>query len=144
MKLKIIAVSAIMLVVGVIQAQDSLVVEQAWVRETPPGAPNGAVYFNISNAGTADQLIDVSSAVADRAEMHTHIHQDGLMQMRQVNAIDVPANGHAVLKPHGDHVMLIGLKAPLKAGETVELQLKFKQGGKLVIQAPVRREPPEL
>ena len=132
-----------MLLAGVVQAQGNLTVEKAWARESPPGVPNGAVYFTITNAGSADQLIRVTSEVSVRTELHTHIHQDGIMQMRQVEAVDVPAGGRVVLEPHGQHVMLIGLKAPLKEGEMVELELQFKEGGQLGVRAPVRREPPE-
>lgn len=131
-----------MILIGFAQAQDHFAVKDAWARETPPGVSNGAVYFNIYNTGIADQLIEVSTDVAERAEMHTHINQDGVMQMRRVEAIDVPAGGQATLKPHGNHVMLIGLKRPLKVGETVQLRLQFKTGASLEINVPVARDPP--
>lgn len=143
MKSRIIFFFVFIFVIGSIAAQGDLAVKQSWVRETPPGVSNGAVYFTIVNAGEADQLIRISTDVAERAELHTHIHQDGVMQMRKVEAIDIPAGGQAVLEPHGNHVMLIDLKQPLKAGEAVMFELEFKQGETLTIQAPVRKEPPE-
>lgn len=132
------------LVSGTIQAQDNLSVEQAWARESPPGSPNGAVYFTVKNSGAVDKLIGVgiSSGIADRAELHTHKHEDGMMRMQKVEAIEVPENDHAMLKPHGGHVMLIGLKQLLQEGESITLELRFEKAGTMNIEVPVLKESP--
>ena len=91
----------------------------AWARETTPGARAGAVYLTMDNKGDAgDRLVGAATAAANEAMLHTHTMQDGVMKMRPVDAVDVPAHGQAMLKPGGFHVMLTGLKGPLKEGAT--------------------------
>ena len=128
-----------------IQAQDGLSIESAWARESPPGSPHGAAYFTVKNGGKVDKLIgiNVSPEIADRAELHTHKHEGGMMKMQKVEAIEVPSGGHAMLKPHGDHVMLIGLKQLLKEGETFSLELQFEKAGTIKLDVPVLKEAPE-
>lgn len=113
-------------------------VEDAWARATPPGARTGAVYFTLSNDGAAMSLVAAATPAAGRAELHTHVHENGMMAMRQVEAIEVPANGEARLAPHGDHVMLFGLPAPLVAGEQLQLTLEFETGETLTVPVPIR------
>ena len=107
-----------------------------WSFELPPVAPNGAVYFRIENRGPAsDRLVSAHSPIADRAEIHTHEMDGGMMTMRRVHAVEVPAQGEVAFKPGGLHVMLLGLKEPLVAGERFPLALGFEQAG--TIEAPV-------
>ncbi len=113
-------------------------VEDAWARATPPGARTGAVYFTLNNDGPADALIGARTAVAERAELHTHVHADGMMRMEPVASIAVASEGSAVLKPHGDHLMLVGLRQALVAGETVAIELEFESGASHAMNVSVR------
>ena len=126
------------------QAQENLSIENAWARESPPGSPNGAAYFTVKNSGGDDKLIGigVSSEISDRAELHTHKQEGGMTKMEKVEAIQIPAGGHAILKPHGNHVMLIGLKQLLKEGETISLELQFEKAGMIKVDTPVMKEAP--
>jgi copper(I)-binding protein len=100
---------------------------------------NGAVYMLIENqSNTTDKLVSVSSDVAQFVEVHKTEMQDGVMRMMQVEYIEVPAKGKAELKPGGYHVMLIGLKKDLVAGETINLVLNFELAGHIEVQAEVR------
>lgn len=119
-------------------AAAEVLVEEAWARATPPGARTGAMYFTLTNDGPADALIGARTAAADRAELHTHIHADGMMRMEPVASIPVPSGGAAVLKPHGDHLMLIGLRQALVAGESVAIELEFESGAIVMTSVPVR------
>lgn len=110
----------------------------AWARATPPGARTGALYLTLDNDGEAVRLVGAASDVAERTELHTHRHENGMMRMEQVEAIDVPAGGTASLEPHGDHVMLIGLHRGLAPGDTVALELEFDDGSRLAVEVPVR------
>jgi periplasmic copper chaperone A len=115
-----------------------VVVEQAWSRATPKSAANGAAFMTLRNAGAqADTLVSVESPASATVEMHATSMKDGVMQMRQVQRIDIPAGGAVELKPGGYHVMFIGLKAPLQAGQTVDLKLNFAKGGSVALQAPI-------
>jgi copper(I)-binding protein len=120
------------------QALADVSVEGAWVRATPPGARTGAVYLTLNNDGPADALIRARTDVAERAELHTHVHIDGMMRMEPVASIAIPAGGAAELKPHGDHLMLVGLRQPLVAGSVVVIEFEFEGGETVELDVPVR------
>lgn len=114
-----------------------LTIEDPWGRASV--AANGAAYMVISTGGnTPDQLVAAASPVANTVELHTHIVEDDVMRMRPVTAIDVNVGEPAVLKPGGLHVMLIGLKAPLKEGATFPLTLTFEKAGTVTVDVTVR------
>ena len=121
-------------------ATPSIAVEQPYARATPTGATTGAVYMTLANkAKTADRLIAASSDVAGKLQIHEMAVVNGVMQMRQLaNGLPVPAEGSVVLKPGSYHVMLIGLKKPLTAGQTFPLTLTFEKAGNISITVPVQ------
>ena len=123
------------------QAQNklgALTVEAPWAR-IAPGARAGAAYLRIVNAGAeADRLTGVSSPVAARVELHSHEMRDGVMRMRRIDAVPVPGNAAAELKPGGRHVMLIGLTGKLKQGGTFPLTLAFEKAGGITVSVTVR------
>jgi copper(I)-binding protein len=103
------------------------------------GGGNGAVYVTLSNAGAqADSLLSASSEVAQTVELHEVKNEGGVMKMRPVQAIPVPAKGKTELKPGGYHIMLMGLKQDLKPGDRIPLVLKFEKGGEVRVEAAVR------
>jgi periplasmic copper chaperone A len=113
-----------------------LVVENPWARESV--TRTGAAYLTVRNDGDQDdRLVGVSSAVAEKAELHSSVMQDGVMKMRAVEALDVPAHGGAVLEPGGLHIMLIGLKAPLEEGKSFALMLEFENAGEIEVLTTV-------
>ncbi len=112
-------------------------VEGAWARATVPGQMGSAAYFTIRNAGGEDTLLAVTSPAAD-ASLHSTTMDDGVMRMRPLETLDVPVMGNVELKPGGTHVMLMGLKQPLEAGATLELDLKFEKSGERKVTAEVR------
>lgn len=119
------------------QAGD-LTIETPFARATAGPAKNGAAFLTVKNAGAeADRLIAAKAPVADRVELHTHLHENGVMKMRQVEAVEVPAGGEAALQPGGDHVMLMGLKAPLKEGESFPLTLVFEKAGEVTVDVMI-------
>jgi periplasmic copper chaperone A len=117
-------------------AVGDLVVESPWARESV--TRTGAAYLTVRNGGDQDdRLVGVSSEVADKAELHSSVMQDGVMKMRAVEALDVPAHGEAVLEPGGLHIMLIGLKAPLEEGKSFALTLEFEHTGEIEVMTTV-------
>ena len=124
-----------------VHAKDaSITVEDAWARPTPAGVRTAAVYFKAINRGsTSTRIVSAATPVADRAEMHVDLRVGDTMQMRRVLGVDVPANGSTVFKPGGFHVMLIGLKASLTAGEKVPLTLELDRGGPIAVTVEVRK-----
>lgn len=118
-----------------------ITVAHPWVRATPGGAKLTAAFMEIrAEKGTTDRLLTVSTAAAGRVELHTHIHEGDVMKMRKIEALDIPDGTSRVLKPGGDHLMLMDLAAPIKEGDSVALKLVFEKAGEIAIEASV--EPP--
>ncbi len=115
-----------------------IAIEQPFARATP--AKVGGVFLTLKNAGgTADKLVKAASPVAETVELHTHIKDGDAMRMRAVENIPVPANGQTALEPGGYHVMLIGLKQPLKEGTSFPLTLTFEKAGSVTVTVPVQK-----
>lgn len=131
---------AFLLVAAASGAAETMTVEKAWARSTPPGAANGAAFMTLVNAGSKDNaLVAAESDAAGTVELHTHIMEEGVARMRQVPEIPVPAGGRTELRPGGLHIMLIGLKAPLIDGGTLSINLKFRDGAVRQLTLPIRR-----
>lgn len=119
--------------------QAPLEIEAAWSRELPPTAPVGAAFFTIHNhSDQADRLLSAESLIADVTELHAHIHEGDVMRMVKIDTMDVPAHGKLTLEPGGYHIMLIGLKKPLVAGETFTLTLQFEHAGQVDITVNIK------
>lgn len=101
-------------------------VSNAWVRATVPGQPVAGAYLDLRATGKLE-LIGVSSPVADRGEIHEMKDEDGMMKMRAVAKVDLPAAETVSLAPGGQHVMLFGIRKPLVEGTKVTLTLKFRR-----------------
>ena len=112
-------------------------VTKAWARATPPGASVGAVYLTIAyRGGTADRLVSIASPAAQSAMLHQTIEESGVSTMRKAEGSFAPGST-LDMRPGGAHIMLMGLNAPLKAGETVEVTLQFENAGTLKATAKV-------
>jgi len=116
-----------------------ILVEDGYARVSRPGAPTGAMFMVIRNAGeTADTLVAAASPAAKRVELHTHLEKDGVMMMRPVEGgIEIDAGEVHALERGGDHVMLMGLTALLEDGMEVEVTLTFEQAGEVTVMVPV-------
>jgi len=117
----------------------SLDVTQPWARATPKGASTGAAYMTITNTGSkAARLSCASTVVAATCQIHEMAMSNGVMRMRPVEGgLEVKPGQTVTLKPGGFHMMLEGLKAPLKAGETVEATLTSSDGGSVKVEFPI-------
>lgn len=102
-------------------------------------AVSAAYMVLVNNSTTADAIVKADSDVAKSVELHNVIMENNVMQMRQVEAIEVPANGQVELKPGSYHVMLIGLNRDLKEGEEVLIKLTTRSGKTIEVKAPVRK-----
>lgn len=121
-------------------AADTIQAQSAWTRATPPGAANSASYVQLHNAGDEMRsVIAAHSSVADEIQLHTVLSENGLMKMRQVPFIEIPAGGMTELKPGGFHIMMLGIKQPLKEGESVQIELEFANGDKLNFESPIQK-----
>ncbi len=114
-----------------------ITVADARVRAMPPGAAQSAAFLTLTAAASPAALTGAASPAAASVELHTHTKVDGVMQMRQVPEIPLPAGQPVVLQPGGLHLMLIGLTGPLAEGASVPFTLRFGDGSSLDIEAPV-------
>ncbi|MCP2040292.1 copper(I)-binding protein [Neisseria sp. HSC-16F19] len=121
------------------QAPQGIQVEQAWARFTTPGMSMGGAFMDIHNhSGRDDELVAAETAVAQTVELHTHIHEQGVMRMRQLpGGIALPQGQTVRLQPGGLHLMLMGLQQPLKTGERVTVKLTFRHAPPQTVVLPV-------
>lgn len=114
-------------------------VDDPWVRGTVKGQMATGAFMAIT-ASEAAALVSASSPVAGVVEIHTMKMEDGVMKMRQIPRLDLPAGKPVALEPGGYHVMLMDLKQPLKAGEMVPITLKLEGRDKAVTTLDVQAE----
>ncbi len=108
-----------------------------WTRAS--AGMTGAGYMTLRNTGeAADRLVAASTPAAGRAELHTMTMDGDVMRMRRVEAIEIPPGGSTELRPGGLHVMLFGLKQPLKEGDRFPLTLRFERTGEVTVEVAVR------
>jgi periplasmic copper chaperone A len=115
-------------------------VENPFARSSPMEGGTAGAFFTVRNGGPiADRLTAAAFAGAEAVELHETVDEGGVMKMRpHPEGWEVPAGGQLELKPGGKHVMLIGLKEPLKPGTEIEITLTFEKAGVVRVKAPVR------
>lgn len=111
-----------------------------YARATAPHQPSGGAYLTVENKGkTADRLLAAASPVAKSVEIHTMSMDGNVMKMREVGAIEIKPAAKIEMKPGaGYHLMLLGLRQPLKAGDKFPLVLTFEKAGKTEVSVTVR------
>ena len=122
-----------LLLVNCAYAADAVRVEGAWSRATAPGQDTAMMDMTITSEQTA-KLISIVSPACKEVEMHSMTHANGMMKMREVEYIDLPAGTRVSLGASGYHLMLIGLKAPLKVGDSVPVLLNIGTGNKQMLK----------
>ncbi len=132
--------AATTLVLGLPAFADGIIVHDAYMRISSPVAKSGAAFMTIENTSDeAEQLIDASSTIADRTELHTHkADANGMMQMLHVpEGFTIPAHGTHALARGGDHVMFLGLSKPLKEGDHIQVTLDFEHAAPVTVDMQV-------
>ena len=108
-------------------------VENVWTRATAPGQDAAGVDMTITSKQAAT-LVGVTSPAAGTTELHSMTSENGMMKMREVKSIALPAGKRVNLHDSGYHLMLNGLKAPLKAGVSVPLTLNIRVTNKRIVK----------
>lgn len=120
-------------------AVDRLSISHAYVREMPPGMDTTAVYFSLINKGDkAVYLIGASSLLSQRAEVHMTMEKHGMAHMQHQTEVKISAGQSIFFEQGGMHLMLIGLKRDVKAGDKVPVTLLFNNDVELEFGAEVR------
>lgn len=143
MRTLLAGMSLIALLAGPAWAQ-GIKAENVWVRATAPGQKVAGAFMDLTSEAPVS-LVGGQSPVAEEVELHTMSMKDGVMRMRRVAEIKLPEGQTVKLEPGGLHVMLIGLKAPLKEGGVVPITLHTRDAagkrGSLKLEAAVRANP---
>lgn len=123
-------------------AAAAVVASGAWCRPSPNGAKAGGCYVTLK-ATTNDRLTGGSTPAAGSMQVHEMKMEGGMMKMAELTqGLPLPADQAVALAPGGNHLMLIGLTAPLVEGATVPLTLQFASAPAVTVQAAVRQ--PEM
>ena len=118
-------------------------VKDAWVRGTTPAQKATGAFMEITSSETA-ALLTASSPVAGVVEIHTMKMEDGVMKMRAIPKLDLPAGKGVKLQPGGNHVMLMDLKQQMKKGDVVPITLKIEGADKKVQTLEIKAEVRDL
>ena len=140
-----LALAAALVTVGAaaqVTQPGTLKIDQPWARPTAPGQSAGGAYLTLRNTGTVpDRLLGGSTPAAARVEVHEMRMDGDVMRMRELQALDAPAGKLTKLEPGGLHLMLTGLKAPLKVGDKIPLKLRFEKAGEIDVLLQVQSKP---
>jgi len=115
----------------------SFQIDHPWARASAGSAKTGVAYLTITDQGAPDRLTGVTTPVAATAELHETMGDMGNMKMRPLAGLDLAPGKPVKLAPGGYHVMLLGLKAPLKAGDSFPLTLQFEHAPPLTVNVAV-------
>ena len=121
--------------------------EKGWSRPVPAGLSTGVGYGAVVNDGPRpDRLVSASSPAARTVELHQSMMSNGpggaMSHMAPLAGVDVPAHGRVAFAPEGRHMMLVGLKRPLRTGEQVPVTLVFQHAGAVRATLAVRASAP--
>lgn len=137
--MKKLILSTVFLMLSSAAGAATVEVKDAYVRLMPPTQKvTGAFMTLVNTSDSVRAAVSAKSSVSEVSELHNHINNNGVMQMRQVDKIEVPAGGSTELKPGGYHVMLINLTKPLQLGQMVDITLNFDDGSSTEFQAEVK------
>jgi copper(I)-binding protein len=114
-------------------------VSGAYINIPVPGTQSTAAFFILANASDKDvALTAVQSDLARRIELHSHVHENGMMKMRKLKLVNIPAKSSIAFASGSYHVMLFDLQRAIQTGEKVNLTLEFSDGSQLATQAQVK------
>jgi copper(I)-binding protein len=139
MSKKLLALAAFLLIAGGAAAQTgSVAVKDSWARATPGKAEIGAAYLTLESP-VPDRLTGLSTPIAQTAQLHTATMEGGVMKMRPLAGLDLPAGQAVTLKPGATHIMLLGLNQPLHPGQSFPLTLHFEKAGTREVSVSVEK-----
>lgn len=122
-------------------AKPTVTAADAWCRAAPAGAMAGACFVNLTASGD-DRLVSVATEAADHVEIHTMSMDGGIMRMRELpDGLALPKGQAVKLSPGHEHLMIIAPKAPMAAGGSLALTLKFAHAPAVSLTAPIKAAP---
>ncbi|WP_372001783.1 copper chaperone PCu(A)C [Tistrella mobilis] len=139
-----LATAALIIAVGTASAHEyklgELHIGHPWARASVNVGGTAGAFLTVENHGSApDRLVAVSTPVAEVAEIHESFEDKGVMRMRRVEGVEIPAGGEAKLAPGGYHIMLIKLKQAIMPGEKVPATLTFEKAGTIDVELAIEK-----
>ena len=136
------AVAAVALTLPATAEMAKIMVDDPYARSATSMAKSGAAFMALMNhSGEDDRLIAASSDAAQRVELHTHIEDDDVMRMVEVEeGFPIAAGETIMLERGGKHVMFLGLTEPFEQGKMIDVTLTFEKAGDVAVQIPVDLE----
>lgn len=110
---------------------EGLRVDSAWVRLPAVASRPGVAYFTVHGGPQPATLINVSSGWTVRADMHESMGSGGMMTMKPLAQVAIPANGTVVFAPGGKHLMIYGINPAVHAGDTMTFTFTFADGQRI-------------
>lgn len=118
---------------------ESIEISSAVMNQLAPGQSTGAVYLNIKNTLNKTLTLNyVHSDNVEKIEVHRHIYDNGMMQMRQVKHLIVDAKSELIFKPGGYHLMLFGINSPLVKGDQFSIWFEFSGESPIEVNVGVK------
>lgn len=119
---------------------ERIVIKEAWVQVSPiPGRPAAAYFVIENNQDVIDHLVEATSPVAKKLTLHQTRHAQGVMRMRRIDSLEIPANGTFALRPGEHHLMLVNVIDDLASKSSILLRLHFKKAGWIEATVAVRK-----
>ena len=129
----------LLLLVPALGVVHDVTVRGAWIREAPPNARVLAGYATVANASTLERrIVGASSPAFGRVELHTMTHEGGVMRMRPLESLVLPAGGEAKLAPGSDHLMLMEPAKPVRVGDRIAVTFELDDGSNVQSEFEVR------
>ena len=129
------------LLLSACSSESGIDIHGAWARPARQGE-NGAIYFSVENhTNETHELIAAGSDIAEAVEIHESQMSGDVMQMHQLESVSLGPGAEIVFEPGGLHIMLVGLKEELEAGDEIEVTLQFRDFDDLTLQVPVQEAP---
>ncbi len=117
-----------------------LYVDKAWVQLNPNGQGPASGYFTIHGGGAGDaKLLRVTSEAAQRIEMHESVQQNGMMTMKAIDSVDVPAKSKVEFAPGGKHLMIFNINPAILESGKLTMIMMFSNGDRLIVDAAIQK-----
>ncbi len=124
-------------------AHAEVTVKDAWVRGTTPAQRATGAFMEIVSSEDA-VVLSASSPAAGATELHTMKLEDGIMKMRAMSRLELPAGKPVFLAPRSNHLMLLDLKKQAKVGDVLPIILKVEGKDKKVQSVEVKAQVRDL
>lgn len=133
---QLLAALALGVIISQACAEPPVAITKGWARATPPGSTVGVVYAQLT-AAREDEILSVTTPLAERVEIHVSTQEDGVARMRRVERLKLPAGEPVRFAPGGYHLMLVGLREPLVAGRSLDVTFTFRAAGSVTARAQI-------